>query len=634
MLPPPDARARLEALVAGGQHRAADTLADEMEPTAGGQDWFVRLRMTVAQTSGEQDRLLALAARLRVLRADNPASYSMACAVLRQRGLLAEAEALASEGLLAASDVTQILIEAASIAASAGQNELAFARWSKVRARAPEAPIGFNGPIALATRLRETALAARLIGEGLAAFPHDRTLLVAAAQEAARNLQWGEAERHWASLFALHPTDANLVLDAVRSLQGRRGDRATRRPVMLRFLHEAQSRLPDRVALFARELDLWRDAGELARAAALGQETLARFPGSVDIGVLCADMLGEQRRPDDAVRLLEEMRPRCQPNAAFEAACVRLLCQAGRVGEAESVCEAALARFAGEAKLVEQHIAMAARRGDFEEAARRAAHWRAAFPHSADILAVARRMEMLGDGTTEAARAHAPDPGGMSRLFGRFESLGADAFGCEFGMVQRGFGAEPIGLLRWANIPMDGLAHAVETRFAGFGAPDHTLIETKMAEAGEREYFISDARTGYFAHTFIRASEAPQDRIALQSQRRLRFLAAKLAEDMSAGQKMFVYKSQQAVDPALLHRLFDACRLHGPATLLCAAFEIEGQTSGELRMLRPGLFLGCLSILSGQATAPVRAIDTPGWRRMCQEVARWQDATTPSSAYR
>ena len=50
----------------------------------------------------------------------------------------------------------------------------------------------------------------------------------------------------------------------------------------------------------------------------------------------------------------------------------------------------------------------------------------------------------------------------------RIESLGSD---CLIGLVQRKFGAEPLGLLRFSTARMSALLPALETRFAGLGAP-------------------------------------------------------------------------------------------------------------------------------------------------------------------
>ena len=48
-----------------------------------------------------------------------------------------------------------------------------------------------------------------------------------------------------------------------------------------------------------------------------------------------------------------------------------------------------------------------------------------------------------------------------------FESLGEN---CEFGLVQRRCGIEPLGLLRFSSTPLPPLLHALRERFAGMGA--------------------------------------------------------------------------------------------------------------------------------------------------------------------
>jgi tetratricopeptide (TPR) repeat protein len=55
-----------------------------------------------------------------------------------------------------------------------------------------------------------------------------------------------------------------------------------------------------------------------------------------------------------------------------------------------------------------------------------------------------------------------------------FESLGGTHQGCEFGNVQRHYGAEPLGLLRWAEMTPDNLMAALECGFEGVGDPENT----------------------------------------------------------------------------------------------------------------------------------------------------------------
>ena len=44
----------------------------------------------------------------------------------------------------------------------------------------------------------------------------------------------------------------------------------------------------------------------------------------------------------------------------------------------------------------------------------------------------------------------------------RFESIGSD---CEFGAVQRRYGAEPLGLLRWNDVDILSLEQALAACF-------------------------------------------------------------------------------------------------------------------------------------------------------------------------
>ena len=73
----------------------------------------------------------------------------------------------------------------------------------------------------------------------------------------------------------------------------------------------------------------------------------------------------------------------------------------------------------------------------------------------------------------------------------RFESLGGTGHGCEFGLFQRHFGAEPLGLLRWADLSHHLLTRALESRFDGVGLPENTIV---FNPAGSDEWWTKDTR--------------------------------------------------------------------------------------------------------------------------------------------
>jgi hypothetical protein len=67
----------------------------------------------------------------------------------------------------------------------------------------------------------------------------------------------------------------------------------------------------------------------------------------------------------------------------------------------------------------------------------------------------------LPSGQVEAAGAEGPLP--PAQLMLRFEALGQN---CEFGVVQRHYGAEPLGLLRFSSTPLHLLVAALNNDLA------------------------------------------------------------------------------------------------------------------------------------------------------------------------
>ncbi len=73
-----------------------------------------------------------------------------------------------------------------------------------------------------------------------------------------------------------------------------------------------------------------------------------------------------------------------------------------------------------------------------------------------------------------------------SDLLRGFESLGHN---CEFGVVQRHFGAEPLGLLRFSGITLPDLLTGLACGFAGAGQQ----LEVLLADGTRREFMVRDS---------------------------------------------------------------------------------------------------------------------------------------------
>ena len=148
----------------------------------------------------------------------------------------------------------------------------------------------------------------------------------------------------------------------------------------------------------------------------------------------------------------------------------------------------------------------------------------------------------------------------LRQLMLRFESIGAD---CEFGSVQRRYGAEPLALLRWNDVTFEAIAAALEARFTGMGEPETT--ELAIGEIGELH--VRDRRWGLGMHTFLFAHEVSREAMFPKLCRRVAWLRDKFLDDLASAEKTLVFKAPvlRFEDLAALH---DLLRVHGPVRLL------------------------------------------------------------------
>ena len=129
----------------------------------------------------------------------------------------------------------------------------------------------------------------------------------------------------------------------------------------------------------------------------------------------------------------------------------------------------------------------------------------------------------------------------MCALLSGFQSLGDD---CEFGLVQRRYGAEHLALLRWVTLSPEMLATLLDRRLEGFGDPDRTEIYP----APWGELMAHDLTYGIRMHSFVQAGGVDLARFKLNHCRRMAFLKAKLIEDLALGEKLFVFNRRRTDD--------------------------------------------------------------------------------------
>lgn len=217
------------------------------------------------------------------------------------------------------------------------------------------------------------------------------------------------------------------------------------------------------------------------------------------------------------------------------------------------------------------------------------------------------------------------------RLVGQFESLGDS---CEFGLVQRGAGAEPLGLLRFAGFTgaldrrLEDLVAALDRGFVGLGDAD-TVQMTVAGEPGHQEYLVREATYGLQYHTFLSPTDVDGATLRKNESIRLRFLRRKLLADLASAEKIFIWKSNLPVEEARVQRLLAALRRHGPVRLLwvCAADVAPGR-AGSVEKLSDSLLRGVIDRFASYET--MTDIHHDAWFEICAAALRMAGTSTVS----
>jgi Flp pilus assembly protein TadD len=237
------------------------------------------------------------------------------------------------------------------------------------------------------------------------------------------------------------------------------------------------------------------------------------------------------------------------------------------------------------------YAAIAYDRGDRDEAEARWTALRAANEHDPTAIGTIgfhynRTLLRIIDSDNNASDPPAfRSMSGRRELFTAFESLGDN---CEFGDIQRRFGAEPLGLLRFVQIGPADLIAALEQRFEGVGEP--ASVRLSVSEHGE--YVIHDSAYSMEMHSFVDRKEISEERFYQRALRRVVFLKDKMIADLSEGRKIFVYKSRIGLTPLEISKLWRAIRSYGKSGhLLCVRLADEAHSSGMVETPEEGLIV-------------------------------------------
>jgi len=167
----------------------------------------------------------------------------------------------------------------------------------------------------------------------------------------------------------------------------------------------------------------------------------------------------------------------------------------------------------------------------------------------------------------------------LNELAVRFEGFGN---GCGFGLVQQHLGYDQPGLLRFAGCWQPQLMTAFSNGFRGLGRADALHFGVR-GEIDHTWRLIDEVYGLNIPTPYSRLVPPPGDAIA-RAGRTLPRLAEKLLEDAASGDKIFVFRSEQAMVEAGAVALRAVLGALGDVTLLWMTEGSDTQTGGVERI--------------------------------------------------
>ncbi len=492
----------------------------------------------------------------------------------------------------------------------------AVAAWRGFIETFPDRRDGYAALCGLFEKAKNPAGLEEIAAQGLAVFPGDMGLMLHGEKAAALRRDWPLAAERCQALNQKFPGNQEILLRLSETLRSQRKfDEADR------ILSQARDAFPDvydvtvKHAWVAMEREAWPEAVRRWNAAMKRFSDHATVWWGMSIalqgaklGALRAVLLdqGVVKFPDDgnlavdrawtAIEAHDWASARAQlavatarfPDSA-RAVCdyAYVLMRSGEADAAEAALGAALPRFADNIDVHMGFARAANARGDLAAALRRWEDLARAHPDHAQIREELGKTRYLAAAEVPAAPAVGNGSAAMSdaELVMAFESLGGN---CEFGLLQRAVGAEPLGLLRFAAVRPEALLLALRNRFDGVGSAAFTNLD-----GGENEYYSSDSRYGFSSHCFVDPANVKREVFYASLLQKLTFLKRKLLEDLADGEKIFVFKVRHHPLPdSTLAEIAEALRAYGRPRLLVVRVAQPGKPDGTIEVFSQDVMVG------------------------------------------
>ena len=202
------------------------------------------------------------------------------------------------------------------------------------------------------------------------------------------------------------------------------------------------------------------------------------------------------------------------------------------------------------------------------------------------------------------------------RFMLNFESLGDN---CEFGLVQRRCGAEPVSLLRFSATEIPTLLRGLDAAFEDFGASENVEIRLEGVD-GRLEYVVHERRYGVVYHTFRYQGEVDEKKLVSGEPARLAFRVRKFIEDLHEGRKIFVVKRNEPLREDEILPLYAALSSYGRIVLLWMVLAAPAHRSGCVEVILPGLYKGYINRFAPHENA--HDLSFEDWLEVCANAYR------------
>lgn len=199
----------------------------------------------------------------------------------------------------------------------------------------------------------------------------------------------------------------------------------------------------------------------------------------------------------------------------------------------------------------------------------------------------------------------APVPTDEDLLLG-FESVGDN---CELGLLQRRFGVEPLGLLRFAGAPLGNLVRALNARFSGIADPDQIRVYEVNGE-----YMVKLVRYDFTHHADAAVGDVAPEAIHAQQCAVVNFLTEKLISDLEGCAKILVFRQNEPLLAGDLADLRIALSAYGPNTLLWVQEACPGHPPGSVDVADERLMIGYVRRLARRDDVP--DLDPESWMQV------------------